>query len=160
MVIGGYSVFSNTIAQSYGFPYMSSTEKELYLNQFLYWLKYSSFPFYSNLYFLENPLPIHFFIHFTSKSSPFFWKGYNVCSDGFNVSITPAPKGSIGIFILFYLFFPFFYLKKESIPRKQGFLKYPAMKKPLNTLLLFSNFTFYFLYYFPKHLFYSGTPNS
>lgn len=88
MVIGGYSVFSNTIAQSYGFPYMSSTEKELYLNQFLYWLKYSSFHFYSNLYFLENSFTHSFFHSFhTSKSSPnFFGRG-----------IMYAPMGSMWV---------------------------------------------------------------
>ena len=64
--------------------------------------------------------------------------GFNMSSDGFNVCKFYVPRGSIHIFITFYLFFPFFCSKRRSYSKKARPFKIPRkLKPPLNAAHLF-----------------------
>lgn len=63
---------------------------------------------------------------------------FNMSSDGFNVCKFYVPRGSIHIFITFYLFFPFFCSKRRSYSKKARPFKIPRkLKPPLNAAHLF-----------------------
>lgn len=101
-------VYPSLRPDSVAIPLFHSAEGQRYLSP-QYYLLFATYHMYDRLFIYvkhtNSYVPSRIPVPTTAKNES--------CSDGFNVGITPVPMGSIGIFILFPLFFPFFLSKKR-----------------------------------------------